>query len=696
MPSILTADTSGFVLLSSSGTTPSISGYSGTLLISAVASAGNIKITTTSNILQAAGYCGYSSDGSGSPADCSGSSLTEVGFRGTQANINAALATLSYKGDGSTGSPTITVSVTAAGNNYNSANGHYYKLVNDDEISFADAKIAAEASTYNGLSGYLVSITSEAENDFLDAKVSQNTWIGASDSSTFTSNSHSISEGTWEWVSGPDNGKTFFCQVAVGTSANAADNACSVATGYSYNNWRDDEPNDHSTGTVGEEDCAHLRSDGEWNDFPCNSTSVDYYIIEYGGTDGETATVSGLTTLQINSTEASGSTFNVFNDNQLTGVVDAQSESAKRFILNSTNTILSRMEIYRKTNKHTGIKFQDFNLNFDINNKKTYPYAKLLNLYLTKNDTNKKTKLSEKTIEKFINELPLSQYLKNEFGLIPKKWKVWTSGSLTKGKTKLSLDKLGRNNSSNSLTVGIDKVIKRNIIFGIAISQNSDETAISNLGTKVNSKRKSLSAYGSLQRNKFFFLDSTLGLGILENSITRITDVSNLSSRVIGERNVHQIYGSIKLNFIKSFKNFNITNYSRVNYSHNIFKKYTETGNNQALHFKEQKLIDRSISLGSNIYYDKKIKQNLFSPFFKIDFTENLTKNSNIEAHFKSNSSKTYIYELKNPYSSSFKISTGLNLKTVDNWNYKLNIQRLIKSNSDFENSLRLLISKNY
>ena len=696
MPSILTADTSGFVLLSSSGTTPSISGYSGTLLISAVASAGNIKITTTSNILQAAGYCGYSSDGSGSPADCSGSSLTEVGFRGTQANINAALATLSYKGDGSTGSPTITVSVTAAGNNYNSANGHYYKLVNDDEISFADAKIAAEASTYNGLSGYLVSITSEAENDFLDAKVSQNTWIGASDSSTFTSNSHSISEGTWEWVSGPDNGKTFFCQVAVGTSANAADNACSVATGYSYNNWRDDEPNDHSTGTVGEEDSAHLRSDGEWNDFPCNSTSVDYYIIEYGGTDGETATVSGLTTLQINSTEASGSTFNVFNDNQLTGVVDAQSESAKRFILNSTNTILSRMEIYRKTNKHTGIKFQDFNLNFDINNKKTYPYAKLLNLYLTKNDTNKKTKLSEKTIEKFINELPLSQYLKNEFGLIPKKWKVWTSGSLTKGKTKLSLDKLGRNNYSNSLTVGIDKVIKRNIIFGIAISQNSDETAISNLGTKVNSKRKSLSAYGSLQRNKFFFLDSTLGLGILENSITRITDVSNLSSRVIGERNVHQIYGSIKLNFIKSFKNFNITNYSRVNYSHNIFKKYTETGNNQALHFKEQKLIDRSISLGSNIYYDKKIKQNLFSPFFKIDFTENLTKNSNIEAHFKSNSSKTYIYELKNPYSSSFKISTGLNLKTVDNWNYKLNIQRLIKSNSDFENSLRLLISKNY
>ena len=129
MPESLTTDTTDFVLLSSSGVTPSISGYnaSDTFLVSAVASAGNIKITTTSNTDQAAGYCGYTSDGSSAPVQCTGSSLTEIGFRGTQSSINAALATLSFKGDGSTGA-TITVSVTPAGNNYNSANGHYYQV----------------------------------------------------------------------------------------------------------------------------------------------------------------------------------------------------------------------------------------------------------------------------------------------------------------------------------------------------------------------------------------------------------------------------------------------------------------------------------------------------------------------------------------------------------------------------------------
>ena len=60
----LTTDTSDFVLLSSSGTTPAINGYSGTLLVTVVASSGNIKVTTTSDIDQASSYCSYTSDGS--------------------------------------------------------------------------------------------------------------------------------------------------------------------------------------------------------------------------------------------------------------------------------------------------------------------------------------------------------------------------------------------------------------------------------------------------------------------------------------------------------------------------------------------------------------------------------------------------------------------------------------------------------
>ena len=106
MPSSLTADTTNFVLLSSSGTAPSINGFTETdLLATIVASAGTLIVTTTTGLEQASGYCDYTADNSSEPTNCKlgASDHPEIGFIGTQAEINTALATLSFKGDGSTG-----------------------------------------------------------------------------------------------------------------------------------------------------------------------------------------------------------------------------------------------------------------------------------------------------------------------------------------------------------------------------------------------------------------------------------------------------------------------------------------------------------------------------------------------------------------------------------------------------------------
>ena len=697
MPTSLTSDTTDFVLLSSSGVTPSISGYSGTLLVSAVASAGNIKITTTSSTDQAAGYCGYASDGSSAPVQCTGSSLTEIGFRGTQANINTALATLSFKGDGSTGA-TITVSVTPAGNNYNSANGHYYQVVGEanDEISYADAKTAAEASTYKGLTGYLVTITSEAENDFLDAKVSKNTWIGASDSSTYTSNTHTITEGTWEWISGPENGKTFFCQgrqnMANGEAkANAASDECSVATGYSYNNWLANEPNDHNSATVGEENCAHLKSNGKWNDLDCTGGAVSYYIIEYGGTAGESATVSGLTTLSINSTESDD--YNVFDDKELVGIVEGQSENAKRFIYSSTNSILERMEWYRTTKKNDNIKFQDLGIDIDITNKDTYPYAKLLDAYLLKGDVNKEQKLSNKNIEKFINELPLSKYLKNEFGMVPRKWKIWSSGYLKKGKIKLKSGKVNQEFDSDALTLGMDKIIRKNTLFGIAIRLEDQDTDVGQLGTKIKSNAKSTTIYSSWHNNKSTFIDGLAGYGYIDNDLTRI-EQANTSNTLTGNRGVKQYFTSIKFNKIMDRDNFTSLLFGRFDYGLSKLESFSETGDTQALKFEEQNLKNKSISFGALTKYKKKIKKGYFLPYGRIEFFENLTPDSEAKASYISDPNTTYYYTVKEDYSNSLKLELGFDLNLIDSWYFATSIRRLIKNNKDFENEFAIKVSK--
>ena len=66
-PTSLTTDTSDFVLVSDTGTTPSVSGFSTEVLITITATAGYVKVTTVTGLEQIHGLCGYTSDSSSEP-----------------------------------------------------------------------------------------------------------------------------------------------------------------------------------------------------------------------------------------------------------------------------------------------------------------------------------------------------------------------------------------------------------------------------------------------------------------------------------------------------------------------------------------------------------------------------------------------------------------------------------------------------
>ena len=710
MPSTLTTDTTDFVLLSSSGTTPSISGYTGTLLVSAVASDGNIKVTSVTSLMQAAGYCGYSSDNSSVPSTCTGSSLTEIGFRGTQNNINNALATLSFKGDGAAGSPTITVSVTPAGTNYFSGNGHYYKLVTGN-INWTDAKTAAEASTYEGLTGYLVTITSEDENNFIKNKVATNTWIGGSEDATHTSNTlpaitsggagnstpHGLAgAGTWEWVSGPDNGKTFHCQTKIEPKADPAHPDCTVASGYSFENWLNNEPNDHNSDTDGQENCAHMygkgNNKGKWNDLPCTNT-VGAYVIEYGGTAGESVTVSGKTTLTINSTEASGSTYNAFDDKQVSGMVNAQTEHAKRFMFNTTNQVMRRMEQFRRIGINKSTRFKDIRLALanNQNNYKEHIPPELLDYYFDEYKD-----LSRANINNLISQLPLTKYLKENYGMTPNNWAFWSAGSISKGRLNFSSDgDLGIINRTEGFIVGADVNYNNGSLFGLALRHEDDQT---NLGIKDNTRflarSDNFSLYNTWQGSEKNYIDTFLGFGETTYATTRIVDISNPSNVVKGEFKAHQVFGSIKYNFKNVYKNFKLHNYSRFDFGFVNFDGYSETGNSSSkLKFDKREFETSSISLGSAIESKINLTNSLLFPYFKIDFNKDLTDGSDVKANFVGETTK-YNTTIDKNFSSMIILETGFDWVLENGWNIKSVISRVDKNGLGHENFLELRVVK--
>ena len=699
-PSTLTTNTSDFVLLSETGTTPSVSGFSTDVLITITATAGFVKITTVTGLEQINGFCGYTADNSSSePANCSNDNRTEIGFEGTQAEVNNALATLSFKGDGSTSSATISVSATPTGASYNPVNGHYYRAIAATDIEWDDARATAksDAQKFNGLRGYLVNITSAQENAWIKDKISTNAWTGGSDSGT---------ERIWKWMDGPEAGQSYTCAIQPLLNSGGPGATISGCSEQSYLNWLvaaggDREPNDYNRQN---EDYMHvygaLDDDrrGKWNDFVIDNDAVDAYIIEYGG-QGGTATAFGAASISITSTEATDNPFNVFDDKELVGIVEGQSESAKRFIYGSTYPVLERMEWYRTTKKNDNIKFQDLGIDIDTTNKDTYPYAKLLDayllkgklldVYLLKGDVNKEHKLSNKNIEKFISELPLSQYLKNEFGMVPRKWKIWSSGYFKKGKVKVKSGKVNQEFDSDALTIGIDKIIEKNTLFGIAIRLEDQDTDVGQLGTKINSDAKSATIYSSWHNNKSTFIDGLVGYGYIENDLTRI-EQANTSNSLTGNRGVKQYFSSIKFNKIMDKDNFTSLLFGRADYGLSKLESFSEIGNIQALKFEEQNLKNKSISIGALTKYKKKIKKGYFLPYGRIEFFENLTPNSKVKASYISDPNTEYSYTVKEDYSNSIKLELGFDLNLIDNWYLSTSIRRLIKNNKDFENEFAI------
>lgn len=199
---------------------------------------------------------------------------SKVAFTGTKADINAALATLRFRAS-SVGAFSISVELSSPGLVYYPGNGHLYEVISGSNISWNDAKNAAEARTRNGAQGYLATVTSQGENDYISARLENSGWMGASDAA---------SEGDWQWATGPEAGTSFWLGLGDGVPVND-----------SFSAWADGEPNDYAGG----EDCAQYYPAGDWNDLPCGGAYLNRYVVEYGA-DGDLPYAPSSTTVTVN------------------------------------------------------------------------------------------------------------------------------------------------------------------------------------------------------------------------------------------------------------------------------------------------------------------------------------------------------------------------------------------------------------
>ena len=317
-PANFNASTETFTAVSGSGTTPSISGFSGSVQVTVTSSGGNVKIQTINGLSAPTGY---------NRRDWNTyETSTEISFVGLQSEVSDALSSLMFKATAKGSTPSISIEAFAAGKAYDANSGHYYETATvtagtavelvrcyakyTDAETFTTSTVTDDGCrksvggvlssslarrSYNGLRGYLANITTLDEHNFVRSKTLATAWIGGSDR---------LSEGTWIWQDGPEANQVFWqgYYSDAGASLKVRQSNVTVSgavSGFIYgtnrfNYWSNGEPNDSND----DEDFVEFGYGGDgvgasWNDCAavCNRTQ---YLIEYGDS-GDTKSSASAT-----------------------------------------------------------------------------------------------------------------------------------------------------------------------------------------------------------------------------------------------------------------------------------------------------------------------------------------------------------------------------------------------------------------
>ena len=214
-----------------------------------------------------------------------------------------------------------------------------------------------------------------------------------------------------------------------------------------------------------------------------------------------------------------------------------------------------------------------------VSDRLSYLRANRTNDDLSKN--NIKLKYGDAVLTSLNDAMLISNHTKKS--IIPDDWSSWSEGSI--GMTKID----AKTNSSKididtqSLAVGFDKKLNNNDLLGFALQYAQSDTDVGSSGSAIDSKNYNLSLYRTRPLEEDNFIEGLIGIGFLENDITRKTDANTNT----GSRKGNQLFGSVNYGKTIDKGDFNLTPTARVDLGYTELDAYTETGTN-ALSYDKQ------------------------------------------------------------------------------------------------------------
>jgi hypothetical protein len=344
------------------------------------------------------------------------------------------------------------------------------------------------------------------------------------------------------------------------------------------------------------------------------------------------------------------------DEKDVVGLIEEQLEITKRMIQHSRRPVLKRMEWLRRHHDQNNLSNQGIKLRF-------------LNTSLTE----------------MSNALNLSSYLNKTSDLFGNDWAIWSEGSVTIGKTDESTISAIKKIKSNGITLGIDKIVDTNQIYGFAIRIEDDDSDIGSSGSKLDTDSLSLSLYGTLPFSKKTYIDSTLGVGLLRTDLTRIHDSGTLT----GKRKGEQVFGSIL--YGAEFENeVTLSPYGRIDAGYTKLKSFSDTGAVAAINYNEQKIKTARASVGLLIDDEIQTQNATFMPNARIEYGKDVVDASDAVLSYAVYPNTDYTFKIDREESDNFRMGLGTDILVEGGWILSADFERNQKEGSSYENSINL------
>ncbi len=247
--------------------------------------------------------------------------------------------------------------------------------------------------------------------------------------------------------------------------------------------------------------------------------------------------------------------------------IESQTATAKQIVIHATTPVLNRMYWLRRHRAND--KLSNQNIKFNFSNSMMASLSKVV---------------------------PVSNKTNEVLNKLSDNWSFWSEGSVSIGKTGDTSTSSSKDISSKGITIGMDKKISKNKLYGYALRLGRDRVDVGSSGSWLDTTSNSLSFYGTFPQDDERFIEGILGIGTLKTDTLRKTTTNYHA----GERDGAQVFGSINYFTIYEKEKFNFAPNLRIDLSYTELSKYRETGST-ALVYKNQIIETGMISTGFTV-----------------------------------------------------------------------------------------------